>query len=70
MISKEKAVELGKDYPSMCGPGNNSLDFERYKILPPIADRWKQSKNAKKGIIFIFIGTMFQIVAAVLNKNF
>ncbi len=69
IISKEKAVELGKSYPSMGGSGNNSLGFERYKNQPPVEDRWRQSQNAKIGIIFIFIGSIFQLIATVLNSD-
>ncbi len=65
IISKDEAIKLGKFYPTL----GQTNDFEKWKVIPPVADRWGQSKSAKTGIIFISIGTLLQIINIISKKK-
>ena len=56
-LSDEDAIKLGSSYWS----GGTQEDKLK---LPPVADRLRQSRNAKIGIVLIALGTVLQIVGA------
>lgn len=54
-VSKKRAVELSAS--RYCG----GTDDEKLKH-PQVQDRLKQSRNAKRGIVFLVLGFVLQII--------
>ena len=65
MINKDEAIRLGKYYPTL----GQTDDFEQWKDIPPVADRWKQSKRALIGIVIITLGASLQIISILIEEN-
>ncbi len=57
IVSKEKAVKLGRAYITSKDPNENLK-------VAPIADRIFQSRNAITGLILLIFGFLLQIVGA------
>lgn len=60
-ITKKEAIELGLS--RVCGDS----DEENLK-LPQVADRLKQSRNAKYGLFLLVLGFVSQIIGVLCNR--
>jgi hypothetical protein len=66
IVSNHQAVELGRGSAAISRGGYEASGDPTPEnlALPPVADRLRQSRSAKRGLAFLILGFLLQIIAS------